>query len=343
MKLSKPPRVYITGFWLSMPFITFVLSYILYDERFFHDWHVAVVTYPLIYLIGFFSWRLHVEYDAILRRRFPSLEQTRQRVLYKLGINLVIMTPSVLLIFYIFHWFHILGYRIQPNDLRYGYLVGLSVNIIFETLWEVIYLVDKYKESAYEQELLERMQLLQEFENLKQKVNPHFLFNCFNTLLALIHEDRQQAEVFLDELSKVYRYLLRSNENGMSSLQQEMSFIQSYASLLKTRHGEGFQMKLQVDPTLHCYELPALSLQMLVENAVKHNVISKHKPIVVNIRSTPDGKLVVENTLAKRVHKSESTGIGLSNIKEKYRLLNRRKRRTGLLYRYRCCASGKNR
>jgi sensor histidine kinase YesM len=237
-------------------------------------------------------------------------------VLYKLAINLLIMTPSILVIFYIFHWFHILGYSIQHNDLKYGYLVGLSINIIFETLWEVIYLVDKYKESAYEKELLERMQLLQEFENLKQKVNPHFLFNSFNTLLALIHEDKVQAEIFLDELSKVYRYLLRTNENGMSTLQQETDFIQSYSNLLKTRHGEGFQLRMQIDPAFNCYELPALCLQMLVENAVKHNIISKQKPVVVTIRSTEDAMLTIENTLAKRVFKSESTGIGLSNIKD---------------------------
>ncbi|HEU0110708.1 MAG TPA: histidine kinase [Flavisolibacter sp.] len=323
MKLSKPPKVYLIGFWLSMPFITLALGYIMYDELFFSHWKYAAVTYPLIYCIGFFSWRLHVEYDALLRRKFPALEQTKKRVLYKLGINLLIMTPSVLLIFFLFHRLHILGYRIQPNDLKYGYLVGLSINVIFETLWEVIYLVDKYKDSAHEKELLERMQLMQEFENLKQKVNPHFLFNCFNTLLALIHEDKKQAEIFLDELSKVYRYLLRTNENGMSSLQQEIGFIRSYASLLKTRHGEGFQLNLEVDAALHCYELPALSLQMLVENAVKHNVISKQKPVVVTIASTPDAMLIIENTLAKRMHKSESTGIGLSNIRDKYKLLHR--------------------
>ncbi len=323
MKLSKPPRIYIIGFLLSMPFITLALCYIMYDDRLFREWQVAAIAYPLIYFIGYFSWRSHVEYDSFLRRKFPSLEQTRQRVLYKLAINLLIMTPSVLIIFFLFHWFHIRGYSLQPNDLKYGYLVGLSINIIFETLWEVIYLVDKYKESAYEKELLERMQLLQEFENLKQKVNPHFLFNCFNTLLALIHEDKQQAEVFLDELSKVYRYLLRTNENAMSTVQQETGFIQSYASLLRTRHGEGFQLNVHIDPCFYCYELPALSLQMLVENAVKHNVISKLKPVVVTIRSSEDATLIVENTLAKRIHKSESTGVGLSNIKEKYRLLNR--------------------
>lgn len=258
-----------------------------------------------------------------MRQKFPSLEETMKRVLYKAAANLFLMTPSILVIFYLFHFLHILGYSLQENDLVYGYLVGLSVNIIFETLWEVIYLVDKYKESAHEKQLLERMQLLQEFENLKQRVNPHFLFNCFNTLLALIGENKQQAEIFLDELSKVYRYLLRNNETNMSTLQQELNFIQSYARLLKTRYGNGFDLTMEIESSLATYELPSLTLQLLVENVIKHNIISKQNPVHISIIATRSGRLVIENTLRKRLKKAESSGIGLTNIKDKYKLLNR--------------------
>lgn len=320
MKLYKPPRHQTIGFWLSMPFITLALSYIMYDERLWSDWRIPVTCYSIIYAIGVFSWYSHAHYDRYLRRKFPSLEQTKQRALYKLAVNLLIMTPSVLLILFLFQSFSIFDYRIQKGDLFYGFLVGLSVNIIFETLWEVVYIIDKYKELALEKELMERMQLMQEFQNLKQKVNPHFLFNCFNTLLALINEDRQRAEKFLDELSKVYRYLLRSNETGMSTLAQELSFIKSYSQLLHTRYGDGFRLQVEIDPNKHNYEVPALSLQLLVENAVKHNVISKLEPVTVVIK-TEHNRLVVENNLQKKVNKQESTGIGLANIREKYRLL----------------------
>lgn len=323
MKLAKPPRAYVLGFWFSMPFITFALCYILYGGRMFREWQIPAVTFPIIYFIGYFSWRAHSLYDLWLRKKFPSLEETKKRVFYKLASNLMVMTPSVLIIFYVFHFLQIFGYRVTRVDLLYGYLVGLCVNIIFETLWEVLYLVDKYKESAYEKQLLERMQLLQEFENLKQRVNPHFLFNCFNTLLALIGENRQQAEIFLDELSKVYRYLLRNNETNMSTLQQEVGFIQSYARLLKTRYGNGFDLNIKIDSSLGVYELPSLTLQLLVENVIKHNIVSKQKPLHISILATADARLVVENTLAKRLKKAESSGIGLSNIKDKYRLLNR--------------------
>lgn len=322
MKLYKPPKLYVVGFLLSMPFITLALSYIMYDDRLWQDWRIPVVCSVLIYIIGFFSWRLHVQYDLSLRRRFPGLEQTKQRVIYKMAINLLIMTPSILFIFFFFEWLDVFDYKVTNEDLFYGYLVGLSINIIFETLWEINYMVDKYKESALEKELLERMQLMQEFQNLKQKVNPHFLFNCFNTLLALINEDKKAAEEFLDELSKVYRYLLRSNESGMSTVEQELSFIKSYSRLLQTRYGQGFKVDMQIEPGVYTYQLPALSLQLLVENAVKHNVISKTEPMVIKI-STMDKRLIVENNLKRKINKPESTGIGLANIREKYRLLHR--------------------
>jgi LytS/YehU family sensor histidine kinase len=202
--------------------------------------------------------------------------------------------------------------------------VGLGVNIIFESLWEVIYIIEKVRETVSEKERIEQLQLQQEFDVLKEKVNPHFLFNSFNTLSSLISEDKNQAEKFLDELSKVYRYLLRNNESGMSTVEEEAKFIKSYARLLQTRYTDGFKLDLQIDPAIKDKEIPSLSLELLVENAVKHNIISKQQPVQVVISSTPQGYLTVRNNLRKKTKSTaESTGIGLANIREKYRLLNR--------------------
>jgi two-component system, LytTR family, sensor kinase len=322
MKLAKPSKLYTFSFWLSMPFITLSFMYIIYDERIWKEWKVWAVTFPLIYFIGFFSWRSHVQYDLFFRNRFPSLQQTGKRVLYKLMVNLLVMTPSVLLIFFAFHQFHILDYSLQDGDLKYGYLVGLSVNLIFETLWEVTYIIDKYKETTAEKEVFEKLQLQQEFDGLKQKVNPHFLFNCFNTLSSLITEDKARAEQFLDELSKVYRYLLRNNEDGMSTLENEIKFIQSYFQLLKTRHGEAVQLQVEIDKRYNTYLLPSLSLQMLVENVVKHNTLSKNKPLHIEIFTTVGNKLVVNNNLQRRTVKAPSNKVGLGNIQAKYELLH---------------------
>lgn len=308
-----------------MPAIVGFLCYILYGERIFTDWKIWLVAFPLIYLMGYISWRLHYVYDYYVHTKYPSLRETRKRVILTLPINLLVMTPSVIIIFYTFHAFGILGYQLKENDLLYGFLVGLGVNIIFESLWEVMYIIEKYKESAAEKEMIEQMQLRQAFDQLKEKVNPHFLFNSFNTLSSLIFEDKQKAIIFLDELSKVYRYLLRNNESGLSTLRHEIQFIQSYAKLLSTRYGDGFRLMMEIDPACLDKEVPTLSLQLLVENAVKHNIISKENPLVVYIGTLEDSYLIIHNSLHLKMRSAiDSTGIGLSNIREKYKLLQRK-------------------
>ncbi|MBK7359964.1 MAG: histidine kinase [Saprospiraceae bacterium] len=323
LHFPKPPRYQYIGFWISMPFISYSLCYILFGERLFSEWTIWLISYPIIYAIGYFSWRSHYIYDNYLISKYPGLDQTRTRVFLKLPINLLVMSPSVILIIYVFHFFHIQGYIIQQEDLKYALLVGLTVNVLFESLWEVIYIIEKYKEVIEEKEFIKQLQLQQEFDNLKQKVNPHFLFNCFNTLSSLISEDKDQAEKFLDELSKVYRYLLRNNESGMSTLEQEILFIQSFNKLLKTRFGQALDIQMEINPIYKDSQLPTLCLQLLIENVVKHNIVSRQMPMIVKIYTEPSGRIVVENKLQKKLHPVDSTGIGLSNIKEKYRLLNR--------------------
>jgi two-component system LytT family sensor kinase len=322
MKLAKLKVLYLWCFFISMPFITFALCYIMYGQRMFYEWKPWVYGFILIYIIGYISWRLHYQYDYFLQTKFPGVEQTRNRVSYKLLINIMIMSPSVLVILFVFSYFHIAGYYAKPEDITSMLMVGFSTNIIFETLYEAVYIIEKYKDTILEREMLVQMNLQQEFDNLKGKVNPHFLFNCFNTLSSLISENKELAEKFLDELSKVYRYLLRNNEDGMSTVESEMKFIHSYFQLMRTRHGEGINMNMRIDKKYYSYLVPSLSLQLLVENAVKHNVVSRQSPLSIEIFTTEGKQLVVNNNLNKKIQKEKSTRIGLQNIESKYKLIN---------------------
>ncbi len=321
MKFYRPSKFRFSSFWFSMIFINVAFVYIMYGGRIWTDWKVWVASFSIVTTMGTFTFFMHTQYEYFIQEKFPLLEQTKYRVFFKLLENLVVITPGVLLIFFIFHQFKILGYQVGEDDLKYGFLVGLWVNLIFGTLFEVEYILNKYKETAAEKELLEKLQLDQEFEQLKQKVNPHFLFNCFNTLSSLITEDKNKAEKFLDELSKVYRYLLQNNEEGLSTLQHEMKFIQSYFRLLKTRHGDAVQLQVSIDEQFNDFQLPSLSLQMLVENVVKHNSLSKNAPLLIKIFTSPDNTLAVTNNLQRRSVPAPSNKVGLENIKSKYDLL----------------------
>ncbi|OIN57980.1 sensor histidine kinase [Arsenicibacter rosenii] len=159
---------------------------------------------------------------------------------------------------------------------------------------------------------------------LQTQINPHFLFNSLNTLSSLIDEDPLLATTFVDELSTVYRYLLRSNVLELTTLQLELNFIQSYLNLLKTRYGRGLITEIQVRPDHAGLLLPPLTLQLLTENAVKHNVILANKPLVIRIKTDDDRQIIVENSLQRKTLRVESNGIGLSNITSKYKLLGSR-------------------
>lgn len=322
MKWIKPRRLEVISFLASMPIIDLAIQLIMYQDRVWEDWRIWVFSYPLIFAIGVLSWYTHVAYSTSVEQKYPLLNQSRQRILRKALVVLFIMPPSVLLIFFIYDQFHVLGYELKNPDLVKGLLLGFCVNLVFETLYESDYMLTKYRDSVSEKESLRQLSLQQEFDTLKGQVNPHFLFNCFNTLSSLISEDKDKADAFLNELSKVYRYLLRNNEDGLSTVQNEIRFIESYYRLLQTRHGEAVQVNIEIDKRYDSYLLPSLSLQLLVENVVKHNVLSKNKPLFIDIFTTAGNKLVVNNNLQCRTVKAPSNKVGLENIRAKYALLN---------------------
>jgi len=321
MKLFKPPKLELYSFLFSMPLIAVIINQILYEERLWKEINIWLFSFPLIFAIGTLSWYLHVCYDDWTERKYSCHAGIKKRILLKLLVLVFLMPPSVLFIFYLYDHFHILNYHLKKIHLLKGLLLGWSVNLIFETLYEADYMFSQYKLSKAENETIRELSVAQEFDTLKSQVNPHFLFNCFNTLSSLITVDKEKAETFLNELSKVYRYLLRNNEEGVSTVENEIKFIRSYYKLLQTRHGDAVQMNIQIDKRYDSYLLPSLTLQLLTENVVKHNVLSKNKPLVIDIFTTAGNKLVVNNNLQKRSIKAPSNNVGLQNIRAKYELL----------------------
>ncbi|MBD2702151.1 histidine kinase [Spirosoma sp. BT702] len=156
---------------------------------------------------------------------------------------------------------------------------------------------------------------------LQAQVNPHFLFNSLNSLSALIEDDPPRASQFVDELSVVYRYLLKANDQQLTTLANELAFIQAYYHLLKTRYGTGLTLNVEVDTEFHPCLLPPLSLQLLVENAVKHNVVLPSRPLLVDIYTDAAGHLIVRNNLQRKNTRTISNGVGLTAILHQYHQL----------------------
>ena len=318
----KPNRTEWRTFIIIMPVFDVIINSLLFGKRFFQEPKVMFGSFVVIFLIGFVSWYFHIATMHLLRIQYPALSQTLKRVILLAVLHLSLVFASMVVMFYGYDAVHLFGYKINQADFGQSILAGVGLTLVASTLWEGEFIFVKWKESQEEKEQLEQLTLQHEFDTLKSQVNPHFLFNCFNTLSSLISEDPERAEKFLDELSKVYRYLLKSNEDGLSTLKAELKFIHSYFELLKTRHGNAIQMQIEVDKKYEQYLIPSLSLQLVVENAVKHNTISKTQPLVIDIFTTAGHKLVVNNNLQRKALKAPSNSVGIANIRSKYELLD---------------------
>lgn len=162
--------------------------------------------------------------------------------------------------------------------------------------------------------------LRSKYESLKNQLNPHFLFNSYSVLSTLIHQDPELASDFLNQLSKMYRYILENKENEMVSLEKEFKFLESYMFLLKTRHEEGIMLENRVALDTTRYFVPTLALQMLIENAVKHNTFSAEQPLLIKIFNEGEDYLVVSNEIRKKGGTVSSTRVGLENICKRYNI-----------------------
>ena len=202
-----------------------------------------------------------------------------------------------------------------------GIVIAIVLNLFLTTFYEGIRLFNKWKHSLIESERLEKENMASKFEALKNQVNPHFLFNSLNTLSSLIYSDTAKAEIFIDEFASIYRYILDNQDRLVVTLNEEIDFIKSFFYLLKIRFGEGLVHSIHIEGDKLKSCLPTLSLQLLVENAIKHNIVTKERPLEVSI-STDDTSVIIKNNLQQRQEDLESTGIGLENLKQRYDLLS---------------------
>ncbi|GAB4035611.1 sensor histidine kinase [Spirosoma gilvum] len=305
---------------LSYPAV-FIANYLVLGIRYFDDPAVFIpVTAGVTALYMLFAWFMDT-WMKYMRYRYTELDQAIRRIVYCLLFYVIVTALFVCLIFLLYGWFKVPGYRYDPIIFRWTLLIGFISNLISIGVFESIYSYQKWKESVKREYELKQLHVQRQLDTLKQQVNPHFLFNSLNSLVSLIGENPVQAERFAEELSSVYRYILRASEQNLTDLTTEMAFVDSYYHLLKTRHGSGLILTIAVDKRYATWQLPPLTLQLLLENAVKHNIVLADQPLTISIETDDRAFLTVRNTLQKKQARVLSNGIGLSNILAKYQML----------------------
>lgn len=196
--------------------------------------------------------------------------------------------------------------------------------LIYNIVYFAFYSYNHYSKIQLLELKTERKQAELQLATLKSQLSPHFLFNCINSLSVLFHDHTEKAEVFIRSMAKSYQYTLEHHRESLVSLGEELEFVKSYVFLMKTRFGEAFDLTLDIEEQHLKTKIPPLTLQLLVENAVNHNLVQTTHPIKVQISSRQNSLVVLNNKVPKKPSKP-STGIGLKNIADRYGLLSKAK------------------
>ncbi len=325
--MSKPCFEATMGFndrWLraiGIPLASIMISLLLFHDAYEQgNWQFLLVCIPMSVVYTSIYWLSLREIYQRVKLRFPDLRDIHRRLIWMFSAFLVLFFVVDISVHAFFNWLlpeH--GGQGEPNAVV-KFIAVLIMSSLVITIYEALSFYIQLQRSVAEKAVLERQNIESQLEGLRNQVNPHFLFNSLNTLTYLIPEDADKAVRFVQQLSKVYRYVLESRDSKIILLSEELAFLKSYIFLLKERFGDNLHIELrELGPKSHTAIVP-LTLQMLFENAIKHNVISTEKPLRIEVFAE-NGHIVVRNNLQRKNQVMDSTGVGLQNIKDRYRIL----------------------
>ncbi|MCF8378432.1 MAG: histidine kinase [Bacteroidales bacterium] len=206
--------------------------------------------------------------------------------------------------------------------LLYNALIYCVVNLLIMSVLEGWSYFIESRQAKQEAKNLQEELTQVKFEVLKSQINPHFMFNSLNVLSGLISSDVKKAQQFIDEFSQIYRYVLETIEQPVATLGKELDFMRSYLFLQQIRYGDTLMFSVRIPSELLTKVLPPLSLQVVLENAIKHNIINKAKPLQIDIYNE-DIYLIVKNNIQSKISSGISTGLGQKNLVKRYALISK--------------------
>jgi two-component system LytT family sensor kinase len=276
----------------------------------------------IFFIFSFFlilaNWELLRLVDRVLNRVYPYERSIIGRVAIQFAAGALL---AVFIRFLVYEF----GEPYLPVALDRMFLAAtwalyVLASSVMNSVFITAYLIDRWKESIVRAERLEKEKAQVQFDNLKNQLNPHFLFNVLTSLNGLIAEDQRLASQFLQQLSKVYRYVLQNKDKNFVTLQTELDFIENYISLLETRFGPALNIRMDIRDDARERTIVPVTLQILIENALKHNVVDKSSPLVIDIASIGN-YLIISNNLQNRKLVEASNKQGLDNLRSLYRFM----------------------
>jgi two-component system, LytTR family, sensor kinase len=306
---------------LTVPLLSLLFNAALLRGAYFSHWTVFLSTSLLTMGVMTAYFVLCGGVAVIFKKRLPKDANIRMRLTLTILTILLMSGLTLYALFLVMETIPELAFHFSERSFLWSYFALGVINIFMVFLMEGIAKYQEWERSSKDTEQLQQAIKKSQLNSLKSQVNPHFLFNSLNSLSSLIQEDEYKAEKFLNEMSKVYRYMLHDGSQWVT-LETELSFLSSYYHLLKARFGEGLQIETNIpEAYLQCGIAP-LTLQIIVENAYFQNVVSKSKPLRIQFNVNEDGDLIARNNLQiKNQTNAQDLEASLDQLVEKYKLL----------------------
>ncbi len=303
-------------------FLNTVLCDVYYYFNIEIEWYYALLT---ISGITFLTW----EGNRLIKPYFKRKFLAQKGKIHFLGFfflagNVVAPLSALLVVFFVGNIFHGYTWEQNSNPLKLNIIYASLINLFFHLLNAILFFFREYKRHWMEVEDLRKKTTQAQVQLVKSQINPHFLFNNLNVLSGMVIKNNPEANHFIEEFSKVYRYILSNQDKELVELKSELEFITPYLFLLQKRFDEGLVISINIPEHYKTWHVVPAALQMLIENAIKHNIVSRNKPLHIDIHANGSQTLVVKNNLQPRQMVEPSTKIGLQNIKKRYELISGR-------------------
>jgi LytS/YehU family sensor histidine kinase len=247
--------------------------------------------------------------------RFPVFKETFKLI----SFQIIALCAFVLLVELgeIYAVENYLKIAMSDTEKRTLIIGSLLITFMISSIYASVAFFIEWKENLLRTQALEKANLEARYDTLRNQVNPHFLFNSLNTLLMLVN-DNPVASKYVESISEIMRYMLQSRDKEAVLLRDELKIASDYVFVQQSRFGDKLQVEFDVPEKFYHYAIPPLALQMLLENAIKHNVVSKDNPLHVKVYIAENLFIVIENSVKAKIDKDPSTGVGLENIRNRY-------------------------
>jgi sensor histidine kinase YesM len=279
--------------------------------------HFLEADLILISILIFILWKGNFMVDHYLNKKYSWVKSPQKRLQIQIIISFAFTSFFLFVFMYTLHQIRFGDGRIINQRMIQLFPISLTSTFCVLTIHIGKQFYDALKNSLLETEKYKTESAIAQLQNLKNQLNPHFLFNNLSVLTSLVYKNQDKAAQFINELAKVYRYVLDSKNAELVSLQQELDFIEHYIYLQKIRFEDSVVFEINIDESMKSAYLLPMCLQMVVENTIQHNETSQANPLLVSIY-TIDNTLVIENPIKLRTNVVDSSKTGLKNIELRY-------------------------